>query len=306
MVLENYSFSDSLYMTIITITTVGFAEVVPLSTSGKYFTIGLILIGVSFILYLFNKVTETVVEGGLKTILGRINMEKNIKNMSGHYIICGFGRIGREICKTLKENKRPLVVIENNQETLKEVDKLGYFALSGDASRDETLLKAGIERANGLIAVVSSDADNVYITLSARGLKQNLFILSRASSEEGAETKLLRAGADKVISPYYIGAKRMAELIIRPTVVDFLDLTMHTDDLDLSLDEFLIPPDSRLNNVSLMDSGLRQKYDLIVVAIKRKKKEMIFNPSPTTAIQEGDILIVLGKYAQINALENNL
>ena len=306
MLIENGSFIDSLYMSVITITTVGYGEIIPLSPAGRVFTICLILVGVGFVLYLVGEVTESMVEGGLRKIMGRNNMEKRVAALKDHYIVCGFGRIGKVICKNFKENKLPFVVLESDPEEVQKIDELGYLALPGNASSDETLLKAGIKEAKGLIAVVSSDAENVYIILSAKGLNPGLFIMARSSGAEGSETKLLRAGADKVISPYFIGAHRMAQLVVRPTVVDFLDLAVHGGELGLRLEELRVSKHSALVGKRLMDSGLRKEYDLIVVAIKREEGEMHFNPKPQTLILPEDILIVLGEHEHIAALEKQL
>jgi len=182
----------------------------------------------------------------------------------------------------------------------------GFLYIDGDAADDKILLKAGIERAQGLIATVSTDAANVYIILSARGLNPNLYILARSSAEKNAETKLLRAGANKVISPYFIGATRMAQLLVRPNVIDFIDLTVHAGELGLRLEEMRVSSESALCNRNLQDSGLRKEYDLIVVAIKRVEGRMLFNPSPQETILPGDTLILLGDYQNIKELEKIL
>ncbi len=307
MVLEGSSMLDALYMTVITITTVGYGEVFPLGPSGRLFTIALIVVGVSFVLYLFGNITEAMVEGSLQRILGRKKMEKKVARLKDHYIVCGFGRIGKVICSVLKENNRAFAVIEHDQEQIRQIEELGYLSLQGEASNDEMLLAAGIKRAKGLIAVVSSDADNVYITLSAKGLNPNLFILARSSGEEGSEVKLLRAGANKVISPYYIGACRMAHLLVRPTVIDFIDLTVHAGELGLRLEEMRVTDKADfIKNKSLKETNIRKEYDLIVVAIKRDQGEMLFNPSPDTTILPGDILVVLGEHDHINSFEKLL
>ena len=306
MVIEGAPFLDSMYMTVITIASVGYGEVIPLSKAGRIFTMCLILMGVSFVLYLVGEITNAVVEGGLRRILGRNKMEKKVAGLKHHYIVCGFGRIGKEICKALRENDLPFVVVENDPAELRQIDDLGYMALEGNASSDETLLKAGIKQAKGLIAVVSSDADNVYIVLSARGLNPGLYIMARSSGTDGTETKLLRAGADKVISPYHIGAVRMAQMVMRPTVVDFLDLTVHGGELGLRLEELRVSARARFAGMTLLESGIRKQHDLIVVAIKREYGEMLFNPTPTTTILSGDILIVLGEHQSIKDLEKEL
>lgn len=299
------SMLDGLYMTVITITTVGFQEAVPLGPAGKVFTMGLVFVGVSFVLYIFGKVTETVVEGGLQKAFGRINMDKKLAKIQDHYIVCGYGRIGQVICQSLADDQRDFVVIENNPEEIKTLTLLKHLFVEGEAADDEVLIKAGIKRAKGLIAVVSSDAENVYITMSAKDLNHDLFVMGRSSGKKGAETKLLRAGADKVISPYFIGARQMANMVLRPTVIDFLDLTVN-ESLGLRLEELVVPEAAFLTNTTLMDSGIRKKYDLIVVAIKREgEKEMLFNPSHLTIIKPGDIIIVLGEYENIKQLEKD-
>lgn len=306
ILLEGCSFFNGLYMTVITITTVGYGEVFPLSMHGKLFTMLLIFMGVGFVLYIFGRITEAVVEGGLHEMLGRIKMQKKLARMKDHYIVCGFGRIGKVICKILKENQRPFLVIESDPEQIQPILDLGYMVLEGKAADDGVLIDAGVKRAAGLIATATTDADNVYIALSARGLNSDLFIMARSSGQEGAETKLLRAGADKVISPYFIGATRMAQLVLRPTVVDFLDLTIGSGDLGLRLEELCLSENSRCVDTSLMESQIRKKFDLIVVAIKRIDGEMLFNPNPQTVLKDGDTLVVLGEYNNIKALVEEL
>lgn len=302
MLIEKVSLIDGLYLTVITITTVGYGDIVPKQPYGRLFTIVLVFTGVGYVMYLFGRMTEAMVEGGLLKIVGKRKMHKKRGQLKDHYIVCGFGRIGREICSLLEENNRPFVVIERNKEVIQEIDKLGYVELAGEASYDDVLLEAGIKRAKGLIAVVSSDADNLYITLTARGLNQNLFILTRSSGTRGVGRKLKRAGATRVISPYAIGARRMALLIVRPTVMDFIDLAMQTSELGLRMEELLVGESAYCVGMTLMQSGLRKKYDIIVVAIKRMDDPMIFNPQPDTEILAGDILIVLGASDHINAL----
>ena len=306
MLIEGTNLTDALYMTVISITTVGFSEVIPLSPGGKYFTILLIFGGVGFFLYMVSLITEAMLAGGLHTFLGRKNMEKKLNVMKDHYIVCGFGRIGKVISKILHENNRPFMIIENNPEEIAAIKELGYLVLEGDSTNDDMLNKAHIMDAKSLIAVTSSDADNVYIILSARGLKSEIYILARSSGKKGAETKLLRAGANKVFSPYEIGARRMAQSLLRPTVIDFIDLTVHEGELGLRLEELQVSDKATFANKTLMDSGIRSEHDLIVVAIKRLKGEMLFNPNPNTEILPGDILVVLGEHLNIQALEKKL
>jgi voltage-gated potassium channel len=243
-----------------------------------------------------------MIEGELRGLYKRRKMNRQISRLRDHYIVCGFGRIGKEICKILQEHQRPFVVIEKEAEEIKVIEELQYLVLQGEAADDEVLLNAGIDRAKGLVSVVASDADNLYITLTARGLNSQLYIMTRSSGARGVQTKLKRAGASRVISPYSIGARRMAHLIVRPTVSDFLDLTMRAGELDLIMEELQVGPDSHLNGKNLIESEIRKKYDVIVVAIKRQDGKMLFNPKSETRIMASDILIVLGANEHITGL----
>jgi len=305
MLFEHLPFWDSMYLTIITIATVGYGDLVPIHPEGKVFTIFLLFAGAGMVMYTLGKITEAMVEGSLRKILERRMMDKRIARLRNHYIICGFGRIGEVICEILDDAGRSFVVIDRDEEVLKEIDSLGYISVAGEAAEDDILLAAGIERASGLIGVVSTDADNLFITLTARGLNPKLFILARSSGSRGTRTKLLRAGASKVISPYYIGARRMAQLILRPTVTDFIDLAMYAGELGLKLEEILVSENALFVNRNLMESGIRKRHDVIVVAIKREGGEMLFNPKQDTMIMSGDIMIVLGEAAHIIALERD-
>lgn len=306
VMLEGMSIGDGLYLTALTITTVGYGDIVPTHPMGRAFTVVLVFTSVGFVLYAFSKFAEIMVEGGLRNILERRKMNKQVSQLRNHYIVCGFGRIGKVICQILKESKRPFVVIEKDPVEIRSIEEQGYYALAGEAADDDILLAAGIKEARGMIAVVSSDADNVFITLTARGLNPGLFILARSSGTPGADTKLQRAGASKVISPYYIGARRMAQLVVRPTVIDFIDLTMHAGELGLRMEELLVTDKATFANKQLIESGIRKKFDIIVVAIKRQGQEMLFNPRPDSLLLPGDILIVLGDHSQINALEKEV
>jgi len=302
MLTEGMSFWMGMYLTIITVFTVGYGDFVPVHPSGRIFTVFLVITSVSFVMYTFSKVTETMIEGELRGLYKRRKMNRQISRLRDHYIVCGFGRIGKEICKILKEHHRPFVVIEKEVEEIKAIEELQYMVLHGEAADDEVLLNAGIDRAKGLVSVVASDADNLYITLTARGLNSNLYIMTRSSGARGVQTKLKRAGASRVISPYSIGARRMAHLIVRPTVSDFLDLTMRAGELDLIMEELQVGPDSHLNGKNLIESEIRKKYDVIVVAIKRQDGSMLFNPKSETRIMVSDILIVLGASEHITGL----
>lgn len=304
-VIEGWDMLDALYMTVITLTTVGFQEVHPLSPTGKFFTMVLIVFGVGFILYFLSSTTRMMIEGTLKDFFGRRKLEKQINQVEEHYIVCGFGRIGRTVGQLLKEKPVPVVIVEKNPESIPLIQAKNFLYVSGEATSEEILLKAGILKAKGLVAAVSSDADNVYITLTARGLNPGLFILARAA-DESSIVKLTRAGADKVISPYDIGARSMANSILRPTVIDFIELAMHNRSLDLQIEELAVSEKSEIKDLTLMESAIRKDFDLIVVAIKKGTGEMIFNPSSQAKIQVGDILVALGDRENLARLEKKL
>jgi voltage-gated potassium channel len=306
MLFENTGFWDGMYLTIITIFTVGYGDMVPIYPAGKVFTVILVVTSVSFVMYTFSKITETVIEGELRGIFRRRRMNKSIERLKDHYIVCGYGRIGKEICRILHEYGRPFVVIEKNVEEIQNIEDAGYLEYLGEASDDDVLLGVGIKRAKGLITVVSTDADNLYVTLTARGLNPDLYIMARSSGESGVRTKLLRAGATKVISPYSLGARRMAHLIVRPTVTDFIDLTMQAGDLGLTMDELRAGQQSPLAGKTLIEAEIRKRYDIIVVAIKREDGTMLFNPKPDAQILAGDTLIVLGTTDSVVGLQQEL
>ena len=302
--IEGWDTLDSLYMTVITLSTVGFKEVHNLSDAGKVFTMVLIFFGVSVIGYIVGSLAQIMFEGQFHRIIGRKKVEKAINALQDHYIICGFGRIGALICKEFAAKPLPFVVVEKDTGTIDrmELDGHGYLFLRGDATADDTLLKAGIRKAKGLISVVTSDTENVYITLTARGLNPDLYILAR-SGEEGSEIKLKRAGANKVVSPYLIGGSRMAQAILRPTVVDFIEIATGHEHMELQMEEILIPEHSGYIGESLASSGFRKETGVIIVGIKKECGTMGFNPESHTKIEAGDTLIVLGEPTAIQKLD---
>ena len=300
VVIEEWSFVDALYMTIITITTVGYAEVHPLTTAGQVFSIFLIVGGVSGALYILSIIAGYIIEGHLGTTLGRRRMERNIAKLKGHFILCGYGRVGREIARVFTEEKAPFVVIDKDKESIATAEKNDHLYVLADATSDEGLKEAGIERARGLVVAVGSDADSVYITLSARGLHPDLFIEARASSSE-AETKLKKAGADRIISPYNLGARRMAELALRPTVVDFIDTVVYRRGRELQMENITIKHDSALVGLTIEETRHRTKA--AILAISRKSGKLVANPPQEETIEGGDRLIALGTRKQLAALE---
>lgn len=301
VVLEGWPLFDSLYMTVITITTVGYREVHELSDTGKLFTIFLIVCGVGTILYTLNNAARVIIEGEFKEIFGRRKLEKTIKGLKGHYIICGYGRMGKVIGKELKEKGARFVVIEKEALNAEIFDGDILF-VNGDATRDEILREAGIERAKGLISVLSTDAENLYVVLSARVLNPELNIVARAG-EEGSEQKLLRAGADRVVSPYHIGGLRIAHSLLKPAVVDFIEFATRSGNIDLQMEEVYVHSGSKITGMTLDECGVGRELGIIIVAIKREGGDMRFNPTFKTAIKAGDILIALGEKTKLKVLE---
>ncbi len=299
--LEGWDLFDSFYMTIITLTTVGFGEVHPLSRVGKLFTIALIVGGVGTVFYALSTAAKFMLEGEFEEIFGRKKLEKRIKELRDHFIVCGYGRMGRIICRELGEKKIPFAVVEKMPERLL-ADK-DFLIVEGDATRDEVLKEVGIERAKGLISVLPTDAENLYVVLSARGLNPSLTIVARAG-DEGSEQKLIRAGADRVVSPYYIGGLRIAHTVLKPAVVDFIEFATKSGNIDLQMEEIAIQENSGLVGRTLDDSGIGRELGIIVVAIKEGSGEMRFNPTYKTAIKAGDTLIALGEISKLKALED--
>ncbi len=293
MHLCDFSFLEALYMTVITLTTVGFTEVRPLDETGRVFTILLITGGVGLVAYHIAAFGEMFVEGTILEVYRRHRVKKKLTALKDHYIICGYGQMGKFIVEQLSRHGVPMVVIEVDETALARLQELGIPHLAGDAKEEENLYAAGILQAKGLVAVVHSDTDNVFIVLTARDLNRNLFICARAGSP-GTEKRLLKAGADRVVSPYASGAMRIAQNILRPTVTDFLELALSGEGMELSMEELVIPDGADLAGKDLMHSGIRSDFNLIIVAIKRSDGFMVYNPSPRETLQVGDTLIAIG------------
>lgn len=305
MSIEGWDLLDSLYMTIITLSTVGYGEVREIGPGGRIFTVFLIVFGLFIITYLVGLVAETLVAAEIRAVLGRRKMGKRIKSLKDHYIVCGYGRIGRIICNGLNSKSIPLIVIERDERVHEQLEEDNILYLDRDATDEETLTEAGIEMAKGLVSVVSSDAENVYICLTARGLNPRLYVLSRAENEI-SERKLLRAGADKVVLPYMLGGRRMVQAIIRPTVSDFLESAVHDKSFELDIEEIAAGEDSPLVDQTLVDSGIRQDMDIIIIGIKQEDDTMIFNPSSKSKINRGDTLIAMGRNKDLEKLRKAL
>jgi len=300
--IEEWNFWDSFYMTVITLTTVGYREVHDLSRAGQIFTVILLIGGVGTVLYALSSGAKVLIEGELQEVFGRKRVEKKLKDLKDHYIICGFGRMGKIIAKELNHAQLKFVVIEKNEFTIDPDDKEKMFVIQGDATRDDLLKKVGIEKAKCLISVLPTDAENLYVVLSARGLNPDLLIVARAG-EEGSEQKLLRAGADRVVSPYHIGGLRMAHTVLKPAVVDFIEFATKSGNIDLQIEEITIKEGSRLVDLTLDECGIGRDLGIIIVAIKQQSGEMKFNPNFRSKIQTGDTLIAVGETSKLSILE---
>ena len=299
-VIEGWSFLDALYMTITTITTVGYGEVHPQGTAGRVFTMFLIIGGVGGALYALTGIIQFVVEGEIGTGLAKRRMETRIDQLRQHFILCGYGRVGEEIARVFTEEGVPFIVIDNSAAGLARLATSGYLYVEGDATKDEILTRAGVEHAKGLVAAVGTDADNTYITLSARGLRPDLFIESRASDIQ-AEAKLKRAGADRVVSPHHIGGRRMAMLAMRPAVVDFIDTVTRGRGREMIMESLDLRAGSPLINKPVSD--VRKETGITILAVWKKEGALLPNPSDTERLSEGDRLVVVGAAASLEGLE---
>ncbi len=305
IIIEGYPFVDALYMTIITLTTVGFGEVKPLDQNGRIFTILLIFLGAGFVAYNLAYFSQLFLDGDWLEIYRRRKLEKTLEQLKNHYIICGYGQMGQIIVRELQRYNVPAVVIENDDSLLLKIKEKGILYLAGDATEEENLIAAGIMKAKGLVSVVSKDTDNVFIVLTARDLKKDLYIFSRAGTQ-GSEKRLCKAGANRVVSPFAIGATRIAQNILRPTVTDFLELALSEEGMELSMEEFFLSDQSTLIGKKLIDSGIRSQYNLIVVAIKHHDGKMIYNPSPRQTLEAGDILVMIGPRENLRRFSSEL
>lgn len=285
-------------MTVITLATVGYKEVHSLDAAGKIFTMTLVVFGVSLVFWAGASLIEVVVGEQVWHALQRKRMITHIKAIKNHYIICGYGRMGQQIENDLMRENVPHVVIETNPEQIPKLIHCNIPYIEGDASDDRILKAAGIERAKGLITVAPTDEDNVFITLSARALNQKLYIVARSILQEN-ENKIKMAGANRVMSPYMLGGHRMASAVLRPNVMDFLELAFHNDDFDLVIEELIVDPKSRLADKSLGVCDIRNDIGATILAIKKATGETIANPSQGETVDPGDILIVLGNPHQL-------
>lgn len=285
-----FSLLDAMYQTITTITTVGFRELEEFGTAEKWFTMVLIVVGVSTVLYSFTLVVQTVVEGQLKEFVGRRRMDRQIKNMSGHTIVCGWGRVGEAVAHDLDRAGEKIVVIDADADRVRNVP---YPTVLGDATRDEILREAGIDRAKSLIAALDGDAANLFVTLSGRDLVPGLFIVARARADESV-TKLEHAGADRVVNPQELGAARMAAFVARPNVAEFVDVIMHERSLEFRMQEFEIQEGSPIAGKTLRQANIREQSGALVLALRDPKGSFTTNPTGDTHMEHQHVVIAVG------------
>lgn len=292
-------------MVAITLSTVGYREVRPLSPTGQIFTMFLLAGGIGAFFYTAVAMVEKVVQGEFQQFFGKRRMQKKIDALNEHYLVCGYGRIGEVICRELASKPVPFVILEQLEDRVREAEANGYLAFHGDATDEKVLLTAGVQRALGLFASLANDAGNVFVTLTAKELNPALVVVARAENEQ-SERILLRSGANKVISPYVMGGHRMAQAALRPAVVDIIDLATHHQSLELQLEEVSIPPSSPCLGKSLKEAGLYKQTGLIVVAIRRISGKMVFNPSSEDCFEPGDRLIALAEAPQLKEIERKV
>jgi voltage-gated potassium channel len=300
--IENWSWFDSLYMVIVTFSTVGYQEVHPLSHLGRMFTMGVIVTGVGLVYFAIGTMTFALLEFEFDKVFGRRRMQREIERLEGHYIICGAGRVGMSSAQELARRPVPFVVIESEATKLEGSEK-EWLVVQGDATKESVLLKARVEHAAGLVAATTTDATNIYIVLTARGLNPKLKIIARAS-EENAEKHLIKAGADTVISPYTFAGHRIAQSFLRPNVVDFLDLAVsRQQNEEMIIEEILVDKSSRFAAQTVGSSRIHHDFGIMILAVKHGSGESTFNPTATEGINAGDNLIVMGPSENMSKLE---
>lgn len=298
--IEGWSILDGFYMTLITVTTIGYGEIHELSIYGRMFTSVVIISGVGIMGYFLGTFTQYVVEGEVRKTFGLRKMKKDIKNLSNHYIVCGYGKVGRQVCQELRSRGIETVVIESNDNMVEHAIQDGFYSIHDDAAADDALIKARVQHAKGLVGAVGSDADNVFMTLTAKELNPGIFVVVRAESPS-SQKKLRRAGANRVISPDLIGGKKMALAVIRPNIVEFMDIVTPDEKTNFTIEEIIVQDNSSIAGLTLRESKVRQTAGVIIIGIK-KNGDFIFNPLAEDRILGGDILIVVGNEKQLDLM----
>lgn len=301
MAIEHQGLLDALYMTTITVTTVGFREAFPLSQEGKVFTIFLSFAGIGVILLIASEAARAILQTDLRHLIGLRRDLTMIKKLTGHIVVCGHGRMGRAVVDVLRRKGAPFVVVENDPERCRDIEEQRLQVVRGDATREEVLSAAGLERAGTLIACLADDAHNVYTILLARQLNPEITIIARAA-DDGAEERMRLAGADRVLNPYRLGGMRLAFSALKPTVTDFIEASLSGSTVELELAEVVVHPSSELAGKTLVEAGVRRRFGIIVVALKRGEQSS-FNPGPDERIEAGDVLVALGPIQALEQIE---
>lgn len=303
MLVARLGFLDALYQTVITIGTVGYREVFEVPNRGaEIFTIFLIIASLATVVYFTTSVVEFLLEGRMLEMMGRRRVLKELQDQAGHYIICGYGRVGKQIARECKARGVSLVVIENTPDVVDECIKDGFICLRGDATEEVALREAGIERAQGFVTALSSDADNLFVTMTARIIRPDIFIVGRCNTDE-TESKLYRAGADRAISPHNVGGRRMAALLLKPLICDFLDVVTHGELVELTLEDIQVEPGAAVVGRAIRDVLVDDLKGIGLLGLKRPKKDFVVNPGGDTVIDAGDILIITGAGDQVDLLK---
>src|SRR6266404_9908469 len=302
LILPFLSWFDSFYFTLITLTSVGYGEPENTTEGARYFTAALIILGVGTLGYALSSAAQAVIESELLSTIGKRRMYKDINKLDGHYIVCGAGRVGAGVIRDISRSGHDLVVIEGDESIADRLLSQGQLVLMGDATSEDVLKAAGIERAQGIVCAVSSDPDNLYITLTSRDLNKDTRIVARAN-DESAVGRLMKAGADRVVSPALTGSSKMSQMLLRPAVADFIELATMTERLELEIEQVEIGAQSPFIGIALKDTGIRSEHDVIVIAIKRASGEMIFNPAADTLIEKRDALVTIGSHTRLLGLE---
>jgi voltage-gated potassium channel len=299
--IEGWSWLDSLYTATQTVTTVGYGDIAPQTSMGRLFAVVFMIAGVGTVLYALTSIVQTVVQSELVATFGQRRRHRGLRRVQKHFIICGAGRVGSRIIREMQRAHCAFVVIEREQQKVAELIEQGGHVIVGDSTLEDTLRAAGVERARGLAACLANDADNLYVVLTARDLNENLHIVARAV-EEQAEPKLIRAGANRVVSPTIIGSRRMAEALMKPAVADFMD-SITADNLDLDFEEVELRPHSVYVGRELRNTNIRSELDVVIIAIRRRNGDMVFNPSGDAVLETGDLLIAIGRAESLMELD---
>jgi voltage-gated potassium channel len=304
-VIEGYPVFDAFYMTLITVSTVGYSEIHPLSHAGRIFNSFLIFFGVTTMFFAIGAMTQSIIELELGEYFGKRRTRRMIEKLENHFIICGYGRVGRNAANELQRSGVPFVIVDRNPERAERAMQAGMLAVAADSTRDETLRAIGVERARGLVSALATDADNLFVILSAKNLNPKLYVATRAGEEE-AEDKLRRAGADAVFAPYTTAGYRLAQAVLRPHVFHFFDVATKSMGLDVNIEQVRVPESSEFAARTLGQAQIRRDLGVIVLAIRKADGHMLFNPPAETIISAGDHLIVMGEPGNLRTLEDTI